>query len=60
MVKNRDKIRIFSQDQINKFEPNGKMEKKDRKNVVKNLVKIFLSWIEKKKKDDSSERFEEV
>ena len=48
-IKNKDKVRIFCQDQINKLELNGKVEKKDKKNIVKNLVKIFLAWVEKKK-----------
>ena len=51
IVKNKDKVRIFCQDQINKLELNGKTEKKDKKNIVKNLVKIFLAWIEKKKNE---------
>ena len=47
--KNSDKVRIFYQDSLSKLERNGKVEKKDKKNIVKNIVKIFLSWVEKKK-----------
>ena len=40
-----DKIRIFYHDPLQKFERNGKPEKKDKKNIVKNIVKIFVSWL---------------
>ena len=59
VTKNKDKVRIFAQDQINKLELNGKVEKKDKKNIVKNLVKIFLTWIDKKVEKDA-QQFEEV
>ena len=42
--KNIEKVRIFAKD----ANPNGKKDKKDKKNIVKNIVKIFLSWLEKK------------
>ena len=56
----KDKVRIFCQDQINKLELNGKVEKRDKKNVAKNLVKLFLAWIEKKKIDKGPFSFKEV
>jgi hypothetical protein len=49
--KNPDKVRIFYHDSLQKLERNGKSEKKDKKNIVKNIVKIFLSWLEKKKNE---------
>jgi hypothetical protein len=39
--KNIEKVRIFSKD----ARKNGKIEKKDKKNIVKNIVKIFISWL---------------
>ena len=45
MGKNADKVRIFYKDSTKKLEKNKKGEKRDKKNIVKNLVKIFLAWI---------------
>ena len=42
--KKSEKVRIFSQDALR----NTKPQKKDKKNIVKNIVKIFMSWLEKK------------
>ena len=39
--KNMEKVRIFAKD----VNVGGKKEKKDKKNIVKNIVKIFLSWL---------------
>ena len=53
-------MRIFCPDAVQKLESNGKVEKKDKKNIVKNVVKIFVAWIEKKKIDKGLSEFEEV
>ena len=55
---NKDKVRIFAGDQINKL--NGKVEKKDKKNIVKNLIKIFLAWLDKKNTDTTLKEFEDI
>ena len=47
--KNQDKIRIFCQESMRNEDKDGKVEKKDKKNIVKNIVKIFIAWIEKMK-----------
>ena len=60
MIKNKDRVRIFCPDVVQKLESNGKVEKKDKKNIVKNVVKIFVAWIEKKKIDKGLSEFEEV
>ena len=39
--KNIEKVRIFAKD----VNVGGKKEKKDKKNIVKNIAKIFLSWL---------------
>lgn len=39
--KNPEKVRIFSKDALK----NHKNSKTDKKNIVKNIVKIFLSWL---------------
>lgn len=43
-MKTMEKIRIFSKD----AKKNGKIQKKDKKNIVKNIVKIYIAWLEKK------------
>ena len=59
-LKSSDKVRIFYQDSSHKIEKNGKTEKKDKKNIVKNIIKIFISWLEKKKIDKAPEEFEKA
>lgn len=49
-----EKVRIFSKD----LRKNGKAEKKDKKNIVKNIVKIFLSWLQKKDQEKKTEVWE--
>ena len=49
--KNIEKVRIFSKDS----RKNGKIEKKDKKNIVKNIVKIFISWLQKKQNDKQNQ-----
>lgn len=46
--KSIEKIRIFSKDALR----NKKSSKTDKKNIVKNIVKIFLSWLEKHSSDE--------
>ena len=60
MVKKRDKLVIFRMEPEEDIEPRGKSDKKDRKNIVKNIVKIFLAWLQQKKTEKSSDQFEEV
>lgn len=43
-IKRKEKVRIFSRDALR----NNKNEKKDKKNIVKNIVKLFMSWLGKK------------
>ena len=54
-LKTNDKIRIFYQDHLNKIETNPQAERKDKKNIVKNIVKIFCSWIDRKKAENNSD-----
>ena len=44
-------MRIFTKEMVAELEGNEKPEKKDKKNIVKNLVKIFICWLEKKRID---------
>ena len=36
------------------------MEKKDKKNIVKNIVKLFLSWLEKRCGDRNDKKLDEA
>lgn len=54
--KNIEKVRIFAKD----VRKNSKNEKKDKKNIVKNLVKIFISWLEKKQAEKAQGNWTEA
>ena len=49
MIKNKDRVRIFCPDVVQKLESNGKVEKKDKKNIVKMLSKYSLLGSKKRK-----------
>ena len=56
--KSNDKIRLFHQAVGGKSEKSDKSEKKDKKNIVKNMIKLFSSWLEKNKLEHLSKTIE--
>lgn len=57
---NREKVRLFGAENCK----NGGPEKKDKKNIVKNIVKMFHTWLEsmniEKKSNSASDAFSEL
>lgn len=49
-MRNVEKVRMFNKN-LNKQGKNGK---KDKKNIVKNVIKIFHAWLDKKVQKSSS------